>query len=143
VRENLLQVAWTTRAFLPQLTASEVASVINVTSIEAHRAAPSYAMYAAAKAGVTNLSMTLALELAPIRVNSVTVDVTPTEGLGSLEMGADCSPLGPGHVDDVAGAVIFLAGRLSAFTTGSTVHVDGGNLAAAGWKRQPDGAWKL
>jgi NAD(P)-dependent dehydrogenase (short-subunit alcohol dehydrogenase family) len=46
-----------------------------------------------------------------------------------------------GDVDDVAGAVIWLAGPLSSFVTGTTVHVDGGNLAAAGWRRQPDGKY--
>jgi 3-oxoacyl-[acyl-carrier protein] reductase len=141
VSENLFQVAWTTRAFLPQLRASEAASVINVTSIEAHRAAPGFAMYAAAKAGVTNLSMSLALELSPIRVNTVSVDATPTEGLGDQRLAPDFSPLGVGSPDAAAGAVVFLAGGLSAFTTGSTVHVDGGNLAASSWKRQPDGMW--
>ena len=38
-----------------------------------------------------------------------------------------------GHVDDVAGAVIFLASDLGRFVTGTTIHVDGGNLAAGGW----------
>jgi 3-oxoacyl-[acyl-carrier protein] reductase len=135
IRENLLQVVWTTRAFLPALRASDAPSVVNVTSIESHRAAPGFAIYAAAKAGVTNLAMSLALELAPIRVNNVAVDVTPTPGIGELP-GPPRTPIGRwGHVDDTAGAVVFLAGRLSGFVTGSTIHVDGGNLAAAGWRR--------
>jgi NAD(P)-dependent dehydrogenase (short-subunit alcohol dehydrogenase family) len=46
-----------------------------------------------------------------------------------------------GDVDDVAGAVVWLAGPLSSFVTGTTVHVDGGNLAAAGWRRQQDGTY--
>jgi 3-oxoacyl-[acyl-carrier protein] reductase len=141
IRENLLQVVWTTRAFLPQLKASDAPSVVNVTSIESHRAAPGFAIYAAAKAGVTNLTMSMALELAPIRFNCVAVDVTPTPGIGELA-GAPRTPIGRwGHVDDTAGAIVFLAGRLSAFTTGSTVHCDGGNLAAAGWRRQDDERW--
>ncbi len=140
VRENLLQVAWTTRAFLPQLRASRAASVVNVTSIEAHRAAPGFALYAAAKAGVANLTQSLALELAPVRVNAVAVDVTPTPGL-PLPDGVT-TPLGRlGEVDDVAGAVVFLAGRLAAFVTGTTVHVDGGNLAAGAWRKNADGHW--
>jgi enoyl-[acyl-carrier-protein] reductase (NADH) len=41
----------------------------------------------------------------------------------------------------VAGAAIFLATDLSRFVTGTTIHVDGGNVAAGGWHRQPDGEW--
>ena len=57
-------------------------SVINVTSIEGVSAAPGYAAYAAAKAGVINYTKTAALELAPhkIRVNALAPDVTMTEG---------------------------------------------------------------
>jgi len=141
VRQNLLQVVWTTRAFLPALRRSAQPSVINVTSIEAHRAAPGFAVYAAAKAGVANLAKSLALELSPIRVNNIAVDVTPTEGLGDL--GDVTTPVGRvGDVDDTAGAVVYLAGRLSGFVTGTTIHVDGGNLAAAGWRRG-DAGWML
>ena len=57
-------------------------SVISVTSIEGVRAAPGYAAYAAAKAGVINYTKTAALELAPhgIRVNALAPDITLTEG---------------------------------------------------------------
>ena len=44
-----------------------------------------------------------------------------------------------GHVDDVAGAAVFLASDLARFVTGATVHVDGGNWAAGGWRRAPNG----
>ena len=58
-------------------------SVINVTSIEGVRAAPGYAAYAAAKAGVINYTKTAALELAPhdIRINAFAPDITLTEGM--------------------------------------------------------------
>ena len=57
-------------------------SVVNVTSIEGARAAPGYAAYAAAKAGVINYTKTAALELAThhIRVNALAPDLTLTEG---------------------------------------------------------------
>jgi 3-oxoacyl-[acyl-carrier protein] reductase len=141
VRTNLLSVAWCTRAVLPLL--GEGGSVVNITSIEAQRAAPLFALYAAAKAGVTNLTQTLALELGDrgIRVNCIAPDVIPTPGIGDLP-GAPRTPLvRRGHVDDVAGAALFLASPLAAFITGATIPVDGGNHAAGGWRRAEDGSW--
>ena len=39
--------------------------------------------------------------------------------------------------------IVFLANpALSGFVTGTTIHVDGGNLAAGGWHRQPDGTYQ-
>jgi len=141
VQENLLSVAWVTRAFLGLLAPG--ASVIAVTSVEAHRAAPGYAMYGAAKAGVAALVRSLAVELGEhgIRVNAVAPDLVPTPGVGPLT-GAT-SPLGRvGDAAEVAGAVVFLAGGLSTFVTGSTVHVDGGTWAAGGWRRAEGGGWR-
>jgi NAD(P)-dependent dehydrogenase (short-subunit alcohol dehydrogenase family) len=122
-------------------------SVINVTSIEGTRAAPGYAAYAAAKAGVVNLTKTAALELAPygIRVNALAPDVTLTEGLlgiapeGAAEHMGAAVPMGrTGHVDEVAGCAVFLASKLSSYVTGQTIHVDGGTAAAGGWYPHPD-----
>jgi 3-oxoacyl-[acyl-carrier protein] reductase len=122
-------------------------SIINVTSIEGARAAPGYAAYAAAKAGVINLTKTTALELAPfgIRVNALAPDVTLTEGMESIVPPAGIPhlsrmvPMGRvGHVDEMAGAAVFLAGNLSSYITGETIHVDGGTFAAGGWYPHPD-----
>jgi 3-oxoacyl-[acyl-carrier protein] reductase len=122
-------------------------SIINVTSIEGTRAAPGYAAYAAAKAGVINFTKTAALELAPhgIRVNALAPDITLTEGLTAVappeaaQHFGHTIPMGrPGHVDEMAGAAIFLAGDLSSFVTGQTIHVDGGTQAAGGWYHHPD-----
>jgi len=143
VRENFGSVTHFVRGVAPRMPRPpQGGSIINVTSIEAHRAAPGYAVYSAMKAAVANLTKTLALELGDraVRVNCIAPDVIPTPGIG-LDLEAD-SPIGRvGHVDDVAGAAIFLASDLSRFVTGTTLHVDGGNLAAAGWRRAPDGGF--
>jgi NAD(P)-dependent dehydrogenase (short-subunit alcohol dehydrogenase family) len=138
VEENLTSVTSFIRATVPLMTHG--GSIVNVTSIEAHRAAPGYAIYAAAKSAVANLSASLALELGVrlIRVNCVAPDVIPTPGVGDLP-GEPRTPLPVrADADDVAAAVVFLASDLSRFVTGTTIHVDGGNLAAGGWRR--DGA---
>jgi NAD(P)-dependent dehydrogenase (short-subunit alcohol dehydrogenase family) len=122
-------------------------SVISITSIEGSRAAPGYAAYAAAKAGVINYTKTAALELAPhgIRVNALAPDFTMTEGLaavampGVLERVQNMVPMGrAGHVDEMAGAAVFLASDLSAYVTGQTIYVDGGTHAAGGWYHHPE-----
>jgi NAD(P)-dependent dehydrogenase (short-subunit alcohol dehydrogenase family) len=122
-------------------------SIINVTSIEGVRAAPGYAAYAAAKAGVVNYTQTAALELAPhgIRVNALAPDFTVTEGLTRmssperLRSAAAMVPMGrAGHVDEMAGAAVFLASGLSSYVTGQTIHVDGGTHAAGGWYPHPE-----
>jgi len=58
-------------------------AIVNVSSIEGSRAAPNYAVYAACKAGVNNLTRTLAVELAEhgIRINTIAPDMTDTPGL--------------------------------------------------------------
>jgi 3-oxoacyl-[acyl-carrier protein] reductase len=122
--------------------------VINVATIEASRAAPGFAAYAAAKAGVVNLTLTAALELAPhgITVNALAPDITATPGMtgtagpGFEERGRRVVPLGRvGHVDDMAGAALFLASGLGAYVTGQTIHVDGGTSAAGGWYHDDSG----
>jgi NAD(P)-dependent dehydrogenase (short-subunit alcohol dehydrogenase family) len=143
IRENFSSVTHFVRACVPHMP--EGASIINVTSIEAHRAAPGFAVYSAMKAAIANLSQSLALELGSkgIRVNCIAPDVIPTPGVGDMS-GAPPRMALPiaGHVDDVAGAALFLATGLSRFVTGTTIHVDGGNHASGGWQRQPDGSWR-
>ena len=138
IRENFTSAASFIRATVPLMPA-EGASIVNITSIEAHRAGPGFAVYSAMKAALANLTKSLALELGDrlIRVNCVAPDVIPTPGIGPLPVS---TPLArAGHVDDVAGAVVFLAGDQARFITGTTIHVDGGNHAAGGWHRDDEG----
>lgn len=140
VRENFTSVTGLVRAVVPHMPPG--GSIVNITSIEAHRAAPGYAVYSAMKAAVTSLTLSLALELGDreIRVNCVAPDVIPTPGVGDL--GVVRTPLPrAGRAEDVAAAVVYLAGGLAAFVTGTTIHVDGGNHAAGGWHRRDDGTF--
>ena len=146
-KSNLRHVLLCTQRVTRRLVAAGLpGSVINVTSIEGVRAAPGYAAYAAAKAGVINYTKTAALELAPhhIRVNALAPDLTLTEGLIALSGGsmqdddAPGIPMNrPGHVDEMAGAAVFLASEMSSYITGQTIHVDGGTQAASGWYHHP------
>ncbi len=153
-RANLKSVLHCTQCVARHMvTQGRGGSIVNVVSIEGVRAAPGYGPYAAAKAGVINLTQTLALELGPhrIRVNAVAPDICLTEGIRAMVPEADRErfawivPLGrAGEPEDVAGAVIFLVSELGRYVTGTTLHVDGGTHAAGGWYRDPaNGAWML
>jgi NAD(P)-dependent dehydrogenase (short-subunit alcohol dehydrogenase family) len=118
-------------------------SIINLTSIEGHRAAPGYAVYAGMKGAVGNFARTLALEFAPhgIRVNNIAPDQTPTEGMPMeyirevIEAGI---PMGrQGTYEDIGSSALFLASDLSRYITGTTLHPDGGAYASAGWFNWP------
>jgi 3-oxoacyl-[acyl-carrier protein] reductase len=141
-RANLKHVILCTQRVARVMVEHEIGgSIMSVTSIEGVRAAPGYAAYAAAKAGVINYTKTAALELAPlgIRVNALAPDITMTEGIAAIapDTGGRFGltvPMGrAGHVDEMAGAAIFLASELSSYVTGQTIHVDGGTHAGSGW----------
>ncbi len=146
-RANLKHVLLCTqRVARSMVEAGRGGSIVNITSSEGVRAAPGYAAYAAAKAGVISFTKTAALELAPhgIRVNALAPDITLTEGLlavappGGEERWTSMVPMGrAGHVDEMAGAAVFLASSLSSYVTGQTIHVDGGTVAGGGWYHHP------
>jgi len=156
VAENYGQVASCIRAAVPHMDGG--GSIVNVTSIEAHRAGPGFAVYSSMKAAVENLSKSLALELADrrIRVNCVAPDMIPTPGDAGLVAASAAMAEGDGlsqpwpddgRPEDCAAAIVFLAGDAARFITGSTIHVGGGTFAASGWRRgtDSDGAttWRL
>lgn len=116
-------------------------AVVNISSIDARAADGTYASYNAAKAGLLSFTKSAAVELAPLglRVNSV------SPGYALTDMVAE--ELGPEMVErmtrrfdrvpmkrmvtveEVANAVVFLAGPLASGITGTDLIVDGGTLA--------------
>jgi NAD(P)-dependent dehydrogenase (short-subunit alcohol dehydrogenase family) len=146
IAENFGHVTSLVREVVPHMPAG--GAIVNVTSIEAHQAAPGFAVYGAMKAALFHLTRSLALELAPrgIRVNAIAPDAIPTSGDDDLQAAvrsggatyepAVVPPLGHvGDAEDAAAAIVFLASDMARFVTGTTVHVDGGNWAAGGWRR--------
>lgn len=152
---NLGTVMTVTHAMLPMLRAAAPgSSIINITSIEGFRGIPNCSVYAAGKAGIAGLTKSLALELGPlgIRINDIAPETTETP---QVPVGLMIAPEHRGHIErwlplgrfgqpsDCAGAALYLASPLAAWVTGTTIHVDGGALAAAGWTRDPRGNWTI
>lgn len=115
-------------------------SIINIASVSAARPSPGTAAYGAAKAGLVNLSRSLAVEWAPkVRVNSIIAGLIVTEQ-AHLHYGDDAGiaavgqtiPLGRmASTEDIANVCLFLASKLSAYVSGSAVTADGGGEAPA------------
>jgi len=110
-------------------------SIVNVTSLSGLRATPGTAAYGAAKAGLVNLTDTLAMEWAPkVRVNCVSAGMVRTELFdqyyGGAQRAAEVSatvPLGrPAEPADVGNAVLFLASPLAGYISGANLLVHGG-----------------
>ena len=162
---NLVSNLAATSAAIPiMIEGKRGGSIINVSSIEASRAAPGYAVYAACKAGINNLTRTLALELAEygIRVNTIAPDMTITPGIrGNFTGPVDESkwykpgpsaqasvrariPAGRAGIDEECGmAAVFLASKMASYITGTILPVDGGSWASSGWVRSSRNDWIL
>lgn len=130
-------------------------SIINFSSIEGHRAAPGWSVYAGMKSAVVGFSRSMAVELGPynIRINTVDPDHLPTEATqrtraqqsippevekAALEIGIPMARYGT--YEDLAGSIVFLAGGMSKYITGSSLIIDGGTKASSGWFNWP-GKW--
>ena len=110
-------------------------SIVNISSISAHRPAPTVAAYAAAKAGLDSLTRSLAMEWGPrVRVNAVDVGLCRTEQTddhygddarvaaieSTIPLGRMATPTEVGHV------AVFLASPLASYVSGARVSCDGG-----------------
>jgi 3-oxoacyl-[acyl-carrier protein] reductase len=129
---NLSGVFYLVQAALPLM--SDGASIITVASVAAHTGAPHHMHYAAAKAGLINLTKSLARALAPkIRVNCVAPGVTLTS------MGQDTIESLPADYaekkllvqrfatpEEIARCIVFAASPIASFMTGVTIDINGG-----------------
>ena len=137
---NLKGIWLCMRAELRHMHAQRAGVIVNTASAAGLRGAPGVAHYVASKHGVIGVTRTAALEYAPlgIRINAVapgTVD-TPMGDSFAIERRADPfadalvrqpHPLqGIARPEQIADAILYLAGDRSSFATGSTLVVDGG-----------------
>ncbi len=132
VDRNLTSAYLVTKAALGAM--SDGASIVNIGGAAAMRGRPMAVHYCASKAALVGFTRSLCKELGPrgIRVNTVAPGPTPGEA------GPDLPPPVLGRIvamtalgrlgtpEDVAGAVLFLAGDTSRYITGITLNVDGG-----------------
>ncbi len=162
---NLVSMLAATHAAAPiMIREGRGGAILNVASIEAERAAPNFAVYAACKAGMASFTKSMAVELSGhgIRVNCLAPDHTITPGNQGNRTGpVDPStwrqrsteevdamnrliPLGREGIDQECGdAAVFLCSSLASYVTGVVLPVDGGTWAAGGWVRGRNGKWTL
>lgn len=162
---NLMSMLVATQAAARHMVAGgRGGAIVNVASIEASRAAPNFAVYAACKAGMLSFTKSMAVELSrhAIRVNCIAPDHTITPGNQGNRAGpvdpatwksrSDAEvdamnrliPLGREGVDMECGdAALFLASPMAAYVTGTLLPVDGGTWASSGWVRGQNGKWTL
>jgi len=123
-----------TQVFGNQMLAANGGAIVQIVAIVG-RGIPGIAHSAAARAGVVELTRTLAFEWGPsVRINAVAPGAFRTEGWESTyddEVGNDMSgvPLPyPGRPADIANAAVFLASPASSYITGVCLPVDGGHV---------------
>lgn len=132
---NLHSAMYMSQAAYAHMRGSDC-SIINIASVSAIRPSPMTAAYGAAKAGLLNLTQSLAMEWGPekVRVNAIIVGLMQTETseqtYGDEEAQAAVGRSLPlqrmGRGSDVAGAVLWLCSELSGWVSGARINVDGG-----------------
>ncbi len=122
------------------VAADKAGSIITISSQMGHVGGPKRALYCASKHAVEGMTKALAWELGPHKIRVNTICPTFIETAMTQPMFADAEfrsyvesriALGRlGRLEDIMGAVIFLAGDASALVTGSALMIDGGWTAA-------------
>lgn len=133
---NLLAPLHVSQAAFRWMAAQDAGgSIINIASVAGTRPSPGTAAYGAAKAGLLNLTQSLAQEWGPkVRVNAIVVGLVQTESAAATYGSPECQaaiaaslPLKRmGRGEDVAAATLYLASSLASYVSGARLSVDGG-----------------
>lgn len=136
VEVNLSSVFRLMRACLPGMKTHRWGRIISITSQAAYAGSTNHAHYAAAKAGLSGLTYSLAKEVGAfgITVNLVApgrilTDMIATRMAGREDEWLKQTPLQRfGGVEEIAAPVAFLASDAASYITGATLHINGGLL---------------
>ena len=147
LRVNLTGVFLCCQAAARQMVRQGGGRIITTASINGFRGVENLVGYNVAKAGVIELTKTMAVELAQhgITVNAIApaqIDTRLTRTLPeeARRRRTERIPMGRfGEVEEVARAALFLASDDASYVTGHTLAVDGGYLAGGLWSRPPRG----
>jgi NAD(P)-dependent dehydrogenase (short-subunit alcohol dehydrogenase family) len=120
----------------PKMARRGYGSIVNVTTMVAEFGAPQMALYGSSKAALVLLTKSWAAEYGPsgVRVNAVSPGPTRTEGTAgmgeALDQLASAAPAGrPALPEEIASAIVYLAGDEASFVHGALLPVDGGRVA--------------
>lgn len=136
VRLNLHAAMYMSQAAFAHMQPARRGSIVNIASVSGIRPSPMTAAYGAAKAGLLNLTQSLAQEWGPdgVRVNAIIVGLMQTETAGETygddeaqaAVGRSLPLQRMGTGVDIAGAVLWLCSGLASWVSGARINVDGG-----------------